>query len=115
VLGARSYVRCTADREILPIAVENGYRRRRVSEAAKPCTNNDATAATSGCCGSGTGRSAATDSDRCGSGTRRTTATPRSARTAGATIATTAGTDIHPPDTALTHGGVPGGLHLAAD
>src|SRR5262249_50527583 len=43
VLGARSYVGCTSDREFLAVAAENGYRlRRRVSETTKPCTNNDA-------------------------------------------------------------------------
>src|SRR5262249_11096995 len=43
VLGARSYVGCTSDREFLAVEAENGYRlRRRVSETTKPCTNNDA-------------------------------------------------------------------------
>src|SRR5258708_28342993 len=49
VLGARSYVGCTGDREILAVAAEDDWRlRRRASHATKPCTNNDATAGTSG-------------------------------------------------------------------
>src|SRR5262245_37704767 len=105
VLAARSYVGCTSDREFLAVAAENGYRlRRRVSETTKPCTNNDASAATSGSCGSGTGRTAATGRF----------ATPPTTCATTATTARGSGANIHPPDIALTHRSVPGGLHFAA-
>src|SRR5262249_21109708 len=104
VLGARSYVGCTSDREFLAVAAENGYRlRRRVSETTKPCTNNDARAATSGSCGRGTWRTAAT-----GRGRSATTLAPTP------TTAPGRGQIIHPPDPALTHRGLRGGLHSAA-
>src|SRR5581483_1248576 len=103
----RPYVGCTGDREFLAVVAENGYRLRRPAQATKPWTNNDAGAATSGSCGSRTGRTAATS---------------RSPRTAGSGCATTCatttatgrgGANIHPPDVALTHRSVPGGLHFA--
>src|SRR5262249_21838287 len=92
VLGARSYVGCTSDREFLAVEAENGYRlRRRVSETTKPCTNNDARAATSGSCGSGTGRTAATGRGRSATTCATTATTARGSRA-----------NIHPPHIAPT-------------
>src|ERR1700733_11775046 len=124
VLGACVYVGCTGDGEILAVDAENGYWRRRLSDATSPCTNTTtATATTASASRSGASTTATCSRTRgsslCARSARpSTTSSSTTGRTAAAASrstapSTAAGANIHPPDITLAHISVPGGFHLA--
>src|SRR6202011_5540651 len=82
VLGACVYVGCTGDGEILAVDAENGYWRRRLSDATSPCANTT-TAATASA-----SRSGASTTATC-SRTRGSSLCARSARPSTTSSSTT--------------------------